>query len=307
MQTILGAGGAVSTPLARYLTSYSSRIRLVGRNPKAVNPADEPVSANLLDPAQVDAAVAGSDITYLTAGLEYKSSVWQEQWPVVMDNVLAACRKHGSKLVFFDNVYALGLVNGPMTEDTPAHPVSKKGEVRARIAERLLAETKAGNVKALIARAPDFYGPNVANSFVDALVIQNLKKGKKAQWFCDADLPHSLIFTPDAARATALLGNAPDDAYGKIWHLPTAAPALTGREMAAAYARELGGPSGVTSLPKWMLRGLGWFVPIIGESVEMLYQYDHSYLFDSSRFEKAFEFSPTPYDEGIRLSAQAAR
>ncbi|SDM77323.1 NAD-dependent epimerase/dehydratase family protein [Siphonobacter aquaeclarae] len=307
MQTILGAGGAVSAPLARYLNSYSSRLRLVGRNPKAVNPTDELVAANLLDAAQVAGAVAGSEVTYLTAGLEYKTSVWQEQWPKVIENVLAACRQHGSKLVFFDNVYALGLVDGPMTEDTPANPVSKKGEVRARIAERILSEAKAGNVQALIARAPDFYGPNVANSFVDALVIQNLKKGKKAQWFCNADLPHSLIFTPDAARATALLGNAPDSAYGKIWHLPTAAPAPTGREVAAAYARELNGPAGCTALPKWMLRGLGWFIPIIGESVEMLYQYDHPYVFDSSRFEQAFEFTPTSYEEGIRLSAQAAR
>jgi hypothetical protein len=36
------------------------------------------------------------------------------------------------------------------------------------------------------------------------------------------------------------------------------------------------------------------------ESVEMLYQYDRDYVFDSSKFEKAFDFIPTPYDLGIK-------
>ena len=35
----------------------------------------------------------------------------------------------------------------------------------------------------------------------------------------------------------------------------------------------------------------------------MLYQSDSSYIFDSSKFARAFRFSGTPYAEGIRETA----
>ena len=46
-----------------------------------------------------------------------------------------------------------------MTEETPMNPVSKKGKVRAEIAKMLMDAVEKKNVKAIIARAPDFYGP----------------------------------------------------------------------------------------------------------------------------------------------------
>ncbi|PQA60585.1 NAD-dependent epimerase/dehydratase family protein [Siphonobacter curvatus] len=304
MQTILGSGGAVSIPLAQHLRTYTDEIRLVSRTPQRVNPTDMLVPANLLNAAEVDAAVAGSSIVYLTAGLSYRTKLWQEQWPIVIQNVLQACRNHQARLVFLDNIYALGYVQGPMTEDTPLNPVSKKGEVRAKIARQLQGENQAGNVEILIARAPDFYGPNVKTSVIDITVIQNLKKGKKAQWLVNSEVKHSFIFTPDAGHAMALLGNTPE-AFGQIWHLPTAAPALTGAEFIAACAQELGVSSKFTTLPKWMVQLGGLFVPDLKESVEMLYQYEHEYLFDSSKFEKHFDFQPTSYQEGIRISTRA--
>lgn len=304
MQTILGSGGAVSIPLAQHLRTYTDEIRLVSRTPQRVNPTDMLIPANLLNAAEVDAAVAGSSIVYLTAGLPYRTKLWQEQWPIVIQNVLQACRNHQARLVFLDNIYALGYVQGPMTEDTPLNPVSKKGEVRAKIARQLQGENQAGNVEILIARAPDFYGPNVKTSVIDITVIQNLKKGKKAQWLVNSEVKHSFIFTPDAGHAMALLGNTPK-AFGQIWHLPTAAPALTGAEFIAACAQELGVSSKFTTLPKWMVQLGGLFVPDLKESVEMLYQYEHEYLFDSSKFEKHFDFQPTSYQEGIRISTRA--
>ncbi|WP_420155396.1 NAD-dependent epimerase/dehydratase family protein [Siphonobacter sp.] len=304
MQTILGSGGAVSVPLAQHLRTYTDDIRLVSRTPQRVNPTDTLFPANLLDAAQVDAAVAGSSIVYLTAGLPYRTKLWQQQWPIVIQNVLQACRNHQARLVFLDNIYALGYVHGPMTEETPLNPVSKKGEVRAKIARQLQEENQAGNVEIMIARAPDFYGPNVKTSVVDITVIQNLKKGKKAQWLINSEVKHSFIFTPDAGHAVALLGNTPE-AFGQIWHLPTAAPALTGAEFIAACAQELGVSSKFTTLPKWMVQLGGLFVPDLKESVEMLYQYEHEYLFDSSKFEKHFALQPTSYQEGIRISTRA--
>ena len=305
MQTILGAGGVIGDILAKNLTSYTDKIRIVSRNPKKVNESDQTFATDLSDLDQVIKAVEGSEVVYLVAGLKYEIKVWRELWPKIMSNVLEACKKHQSKLVFFDNVYMYGKVDGIMTEETPVNPCSKKGEIRAQIAEMLLSEVKAGNLNALIARAADFYGPNVSNSIPEGLIIQNLKKGKRPQVFCSDQFKHSYTYTPDAGIATAMLGNT-EKAYNQVWHLPTMKDPMTGKEWITAYAREFKADPKYMVLRKWMIRIFGMFTPVIGELYEMLYQYDRDYIFDSSKFEKEFNFKPTSYSEGIMESVRAA-
>jgi nucleoside-diphosphate-sugar epimerase len=302
-QTILGANGTIGSLLAKELRAYTGNIRLVSRNPRKSDPADELFPADLTQPGQVDRAVAGSSVVYLVVGLEYSLKVWRGKWPRLMRETLDACARHGARLVFFDNVYMYDRSAIPaMTEDSLINPPSEKGKVRAQIAEMLLQDARAGKVKALIARAADFYGPGNEKSFLMELVHKNLKKGKRANWMVDADKRHSFTFTPDAAKATAQLGNT-EDAYGRVWHLPTDPDALTGRQYAALFAEEMGGPAGVSVLPLWMMKILGLFIPFMREMPEMMYQYDRDYLFDSSKFEERFGWKATPYLEGIRIAA----
>lgn len=303
MQTILGAGGVIGKEIAKSLPQYTDRIRLVSRNPKPVNPADELVAADLLAAGQVDKAVEGSDIVYLTAGLQYSAKVWQQQWPLIMQNVLTACLKHGAKLVFFDNVYALGKVEGWMTEDTPMRAVSKKGKVRAQIGGMILSAVEQGNLQAIIARAADFFGPDTPLSFLNVLVAENFAKGKSAQWMMNDKVRHTYTYTPDAGKATALLGNT-ESAYNQVWHLPSDPNAITGKETIELFAREFGVEPKYMVLNKFMLQLAGLFIPPIRESMELLYQYDSDYLFDSNKFNKAFHFTPTTYAEGIAATVR---
>lgn len=298
MQTILGSTGVIGTELAKSLTYYTDKIRLVSRNPKKVNSSDELFTANLTNAQEVLKAVEGSEIVYLTVGIQYKIGIWQKQWPVIMKNVIDACKTHKAKLVFFDNVYAYGLVKGWMKEDTIIHPTSEKGEVRAKISRMIMKEVDKANIDAIIARAADFYGPNTPLSFVNATVFDNFNKGKKAQWFMNANKKHSLTYTPDAGKATAILGNA-KFAYNQVWHLPTDKNALTGKEFIEIAANEFGVKPDYIVLKKWMIKMAGLFIPVIKESIEMLYQYEQDYLFDSTKFEKAFKFTPTNYKAGI--------
>ena len=298
MQTILGSSGVIGNELAKSLTQYTNKIRLVSRNPKKVNPTDELFTANLLKAKEVLKAVEGSEIVYLTVGIQYKTSMWQQQCPLIMKNVIEACKQNNSKLVFFDNVYVYGRVNGWMKEDTPIKPISRKGEVREQVTEKLMNEVKNGNLKAIIARAADFYGPNTPLSFVTVTVFENFKKEKKAMWFIDAERKHSFTYTPDAGKATAMLGNS-DSAYNQIWHLPSDRNVLTGKEFIELSAKAFGVKPEYTVLKKWMIKMAGLFNSNVRESVEMLYQNDSDYLFDSTKFEKAFNFRPTSYEEGI--------
>src|SRR5687768_14735439 len=112
MHTILGANGVIGRELSCSLRGSGLALRQVGRTPQSEGPGDEMVSADLLDPKATDAAVAGSDVVHLLVGLKYDLEVWREQWPRVMRNVIDARQRHRSRLAFFDNVYAYGLVEG---------------------------------------------------------------------------------------------------------------------------------------------------------------------------------------------------
>ncbi len=297
MQTILGVG-TVGTELAKALTTYTKNIRLVGRNPKKVNQNDELFQADLTNLEETIRAVEGSEVVYLTVGIPYSTKVWERDWPIVMQNVITACKKHNAKLVFFDNVYMYGKVSGWMTEETPIKPSSKKGEVRARVAEMLLREVRNGKLKALIARSADFYGPNTPTSVLSVMVFGNLKKGKKPQWMVNDEVKHTFTYVPDAVRAMALLGNT-ESAYNQVWHLPTDKNALTGKEIIKFATEAFRVKSQHTLLSKGMLRMAGFFIGIVRENMEMLYQNESDYLFDSSKFEHAFKFQVTPYKDGI--------
>lgn len=303
MQTILGSGGIIANHLATALPLYTDKIRLVSRNPKVVTGKEELVSADLTSAEQVMNAVKGSEVVYLTAGLQYNIKIWQEQWPRLMQNVINACKANNAKLVFFDNVYMYGKVVGPMTEETPFNPCSRKGEVRARIATMILEEVAKGTLTSLIARSADFYGPETQNSFLNMMVFENMKKGKSAQLLISKNLKHSFTYTPDAGKATALLGNT-FSAFNQTWHLPTDRNVLTAEQIVEIAAKELKVKTKITVLPKIMLQIAGLFNPIIKESVEMLYQYDSEYIFDSGKFDKAFTFKKVMYAEGIRNSVK---
>lgn len=303
MQTILGVG-TVGTELAKSLTQYTDKIRLVGRNPKKVNQNDELFLADLTDPEQTMRAVENSEVVYLTVGIPYNTKTWQVQWPLIMHNVISACKKHNAKLVFFDNVYMYGKVDGWMTEKTPIKPSSKKGVVRAQVAEMLLQEVKSGKLKALIARSADFYGPNTPTSILSIMVFGNLKKEKKAQWMLNDKVKHAFTYVPDAARAMALLGNT-EAAYSQVWHLPTDKNALTGKEFIECAAKAFGAKPQYTLLSRGMLRMVGLFIEAVRENMEMLYQFESEYLFDSSKFDMAFDFKTTSYTEGIIETAQS--
>jgi nucleoside-diphosphate-sugar epimerase len=299
LHTILGAGGAVGDALTTILLADNVPVRLVSRTKRTENKLVGYVAADLTNLTATKQSVQGSSVVYLLVGLPYDIRTWSEQWPQIMANVIEACKQNSARLLFFDNVYMYGLVQGAMTEDTPFNPISKKGEVRAKIAQQLLDEVKTGNISALIARSADFYGAGGGQTNLSkGLVFDKLRSGKKAQWLCNADRAHSLTYIQDAAQALYLLAQR-DDAFGKTWHLPTAANPLTGREFVSQAVAKLGGPSGVSVLPTWALKGIGVFNHTIREVAEMAYQNDYPYLFDSTRFNTEFRFSPESYMDGI--------
>ena len=299
MQTILGAGGAIGIPLAKELKNYTNKIRLVSRNPQKVNEDDELLSVDLRYKNLVKNAVEGSEIVYLTAGLLYSTKVWQRDWPIVMRNVIDACVLHKARLVFLDNVYMYAPDEmGHMTEESKMAPGSIKGKVRLHLVNMIHDSIENEGLIALIARSADFYGPHVKSSVMEIGVFDKFRKNQKAFWQADAFKIHSFTYTPDAAKAVAILGNTPE-AYNQTWHLPTSAEKWTGNEFIETIAKEMNVKPRFYVLSKWMIRLISMFSSDVKELKEMQYQNDRDYFFDSKKFEKRFSFVPTSYSNGI--------
>ncbi|MFI2613068.1 NAD-dependent epimerase/dehydratase family protein [Kitasatospora sp. NPDC018619] len=300
MHTVLGASGPIGEELTRELyRGFTHDIRLVSRNPEKIHDTDQLVRADLTDPKATSRAVDGSQVAYLTVGLPMDSGLWERQFPVMMRNVIDACAAHGTKLVFFDNTYMYPGTTAPQTESTAFAPNGRKGRVRARIATALLDAMSAGTVEAVICRAPEFYGPGKTKSLTNSLVFDRIKAGKRPFVPVSAKTRRSLIWTPDAGRAMALIGNTPD-AYGQTWHLPVDRRLLTYADIVRVAEGVTGRRIRYTVLPLAAFTVGGRFVGPLGEVRELLPRYRGDNVFDTSKFTARFpDFPVTSYQEGI--------
>jgi nucleoside-diphosphate-sugar epimerase len=146
----------------------------------------------------------------------------------------------GAKLVFADNLYAYGPVDGPLREGLPAAAHGPKGKIRVEMAAQLLAAHRDGQAQVVIGRASDYYGPHGIGSTAGETVFGRILAGKKPQWTGRLDQPHTFHYLPDIARGLLFLADR-REANGQVWHLP-AAPPLTAQQFFDMIAKAAGQP-----------------------------------------------------------------
>jgi nucleoside-diphosphate-sugar epimerase len=290
---VVGANGQIGGLLVAELLGRGQDVVAVGRA-WAGEPFGSSVNYRVADAAQPDqlrAAVAGAGTVFAVLGLPYRPEVWEAQWMPMMRNVLGTTLSSGARLVYLDNVYAYGLVDGWMTETTPQRPNSRMGRVRAQVADLLLDAVATRHARVLIARSADFVGPGAATSIAGsrlfAGVINKTGPKRRAEWLGDPKTRHCWAGTPSIAAALATLGAAEDADYGQVWHLPTYGP-MTGYQ----FCQTLGKVAGCQVIPRPltvpMLRLIGIVNPQARASAEMLYQSTNDYLFSDEKFRGRF-------------------
>jgi nucleoside-diphosphate-sugar epimerase len=300
MQTILGSNGQIANELAKELKrKYTSEIRLVSRSPEKINDTDLLFPANFMDASKTDEAVKGSEIAYLTVGLPMDTKSLTIQFPIIMRNVIDACKKHNTRLVFFDNTYMYPQNDKVITEETEFAPVGQKGAVRKKVASMLLEEMKLKQIEAVICRAPEFYGPGKTQSITNAIIFENIEQNKKLKVFLKDDTLRTLIWTPDASKAMAIIGNT-SDAYNQTWHLPCDDNRLTYKQFIDLASNIYGKKFKYSIISKSSLKVGAIFSKKLRELQELLPRYENNNIFDSSKFKLRFpKFSITTYREGI--------
>jgi nucleoside-diphosphate-sugar epimerase len=296
--TVLGASGNVGKLLVKELSERGYLVKAAGRSKPKFNLDNvENDAVNYNNQSELDNYIKGSEAVYMLIGLEYKTKIWESEWPPLIARIIESCKKSGAKLIFFDNVYAYGLVNGPMLETTPMNPETGKGRVRKILDELVLNSIDKGEIKAVIAKSADFYGPGIETSVVGDRFFDLMINKNTFEAFGNPEKLHNYTFVEDIP--TALIALAESDYSGNI-HLPTQKP-LTGLELHKLLESISGKELKLTSLRQNVVWWLGIFMPILKELHEMMYQSENDYNFDSSKFESLFpELKPTSYEEGFK-------
>ena len=298
LHTVLGASGATGQAVVAELEARNLPFRKVVNHAKVTDKVT--VKANLLNLSETKAAVQGSGYVYLCIGLPYKTDLWKETWPVIMQNCIDACLEADACLIFFDNVYMYGPspLPVPFNEESPQHPETRKGPIRKQIADMLLKAVKERKLKALIARSADFYGPDAVNSILYVQFMSNMLANKAPMVLSKPGFNHTYAYSPDNGRALVLLALDPGS-YGQVWHLPVG-EAKPVTYFADLINNKLGTRFKISYLPSFLRKLLGIFIPVLSEAGEMLYQFNNPYIMDFTKFKTRYpQFKVTPYPEGI--------
>jgi nucleoside-diphosphate-sugar epimerase len=300
LHVILGAA-ALARAMARQLVAKQKRVRMVSRS--ATWMYNEPIAgvelckADISKPDEAIKACEGASVIYHCATPDYTK--WAALYPPIQQGAIEGAAASKAKLISAESVYGYGLVKGPMKEDLPYAPISRKGKIRVQLSEMLMKAHEAGKIRVAIARAPDFYGPESAGTTIYGdRVFYPALAGKKVSVMGKLDNPHSFIFLPDFASGMVTLGER-DEAMGQVWHLPCPAP-ITQRELLTMIFEAADKKPNMGEAPSLVFKMMSPFIGIMRELSEMLYQWEQPYHFDSSKFQKAFGSQPKPHKDAIK-------
>jgi nucleoside-diphosphate-sugar epimerase len=306
LHVVFGAG-QIGRLLAERLRADGNRVRVVRRTPAPVGLAGvEVLHGDAMDPAFAAEAARGAEVVYHCINTPYFAKTWAETLPRLQESLVPAAGRAGARLVVLDNLYAYGRTGGvPMNEDTPQAPCSRKGEIRARLHDELVAAARRGDVRAAVGRASDFFGPGAwAGSFLGERFWPAVLAGGAATVLFDPDQRHTWHYGPDVAAGLAALGA--DPAADGLWMLPCA-PAVTTRELVGRFAGVLGRRVPVRRVPRLALAAMGLVVPIARELSEMAYQWEAPFVVDDARFRARFGELATPLEVAAKETVAYAR
>ena len=304
---ILGAG-PLGVSLARQLEAKGKSVRLLSimDNPDYDMFGTQPEAIDGANLDEVQAACADASVVYLLLNAHYVD--WYTLFPPRLEAALAGAALAGATFVYHDNVYMYGRSSQPYTEEMPYTAKTRKGKLRAEMAEQVLAAHQSGEVDAVIGRTADMYGPGALNSAFNSTLGQRhfypAMAGETVNILGDIDLPHTYAFVDDVARDLITLATQ-EKALGQVWHLP-AAPTMSQRELMTIAFKEIGLPAKIrgSKISGYFLRGIGLFQKDVAEVAEMLYQFEKPFVVSHQKFEQAFGANPTPHEEAMRVTLE---
>lgn len=302
---VLGATGGIGGAVARQLVQNGWTVRALVRAQSAARLSGHvmPVAGDAMDGAAVAAAARGARlIVHAVNPPGYRQ--WDKLVLPMLDNTIAAARAQGAQVLLPGTVYNYGPDSFPLIgEAAPQNPRTRKGAIRVAMEQRLRNAAKAGDIRALIVRAGDFFGPGAANNwFAQGLI----KPGKRPAVIHNpgrSGIGHQWAYLPDVAETMVRLLARETTQDFETFHMDGHWDA-TGTAMVEAVVRALGEPAvRVASLPWRLLKIASFFAVTPRELMEMRYLWQQPVRLDNSRLIAALGAEPhTALDHAVHTT-----
>jgi nucleoside-diphosphate-sugar epimerase len=225
----------------------------------------------------------------------------------MLDNTIAAAIVQNAAIVLPGTIYNYGPETFPvLTEESPQHPVTRKGAIRVELKRRLF-EASRRSARVLIVRAGDFFGPKVGNTWFSQRLVKPGQPVKTVSYPGDRGVGHQWSYVPDVAcTMVELLGRRDTLNAFASFHMAGHWDA-DGTQMTTAIQRVVGRLTGskprVNAFPWWLVTVASPFVATFRELHEMRYLWRTSVRMDNVQLTAVLGREPhTPLDEAIEAT-----
>ncbi|OYD84114.1 SDR family oxidoreductase [Azospirillum brasilense] len=302
---VLGATGGIGGHVARRLRNNGWTVRALARDPgkAGVQSGLEWIRGDALSASDVTHAAQGASlIVHAVNPPAYRN--WGKLVLPMLANTIAAARANGARILLPGTVYNYGPDALPLLdESSPQTPLTRKGAIRVEMERRLRMASDKGDVRVLIVRAGDFFGPGAGNNWFSQGLVKPGRPLRSITYPGKAGVGHQWAYLPDVAETMARLAEreAPDAFatfhMGGHWD-------EDGTQVLEAIRRVVGEPDlPVRRFPWLLMTAASPFVPLFRELVEMRYLWETPVRLNNARLTAELGAEPhTPLDEAVRAT-----
>ncbi|UMR29464.1 NAD(P)H-binding protein [Massilia sp. MB5] len=310
---VLGASGGIGGEMVKQLLAQGWAVRALKRGlgaPRRESGGVEWVEGDALNAQAVAEAAAGcSVIVHAVNPPGYRG--WGEQVLPMLDNTIAAAKAHGATIVLPGTVYNFGPDAFPVLhEDSPQHPLTRKGQIRAELEKRLREASEAGAVRVVIVRAGDFFGPGARNNWLSQGMVRPGQVPSEVKLPGAPGVGHQYAYLPDvAATMLALLAireTLPAFAsfhMGGYWD-------HDGKQLGQAIQRVVTARGGrspkMKAFPWWLIRLISPFNETLREMLEMRYLWQQEVRMENRLLREVLGVEPhTPLEIALEHTLES--
>ncbi|WP_062784551.1 NAD-dependent epimerase/dehydratase family protein [Novosphingobium capsulatum] len=305
---VLGVTGGIGGAVARRLVERGWSVRALVRAQSAhrVPQGVAAVIGDAMDGGAVAAAAEGARvIVHAVNPPGYRD--WDTVVLPMLDNTIAAARVNRAQILLPGTIYNYGPDSFPLIAETaPQHAVTRKGAIRVEMERRLRAAADAGDVRALIVRAGDFFGPGAANSWFAQGLITPGARPRIIRNPATRGVGHLWGYLPDVAETMVRLVEHDQVPAFANYHMGGHWDG-TGTAMVEAIAEALGAPKvRIAPFPWWALRLAAPFAQMPRELMEMRYLWQQPVRLDNAQLIALLGEEPhTPLPQAVRATLAA--
>ena len=230
--TVLGASGFVGSAVVAALAARPVTVRAVARRACPARDGVEVRTADLTDPDQVRAVVAGSDaVVHLllpSAGWRAEGAESERVNVGVMRDLIACVRADRRRpvVLFAGSVSQAGPTPGlPIDGSEPDRPDSVYDRQKQTAESLLKAATRAGDLRGISLRLSTVYGCVAGERCADRGVLATMTRkalvGEPLTVWDGGAMERDLIHVTDVAEAFAAALAHPDALSGRHWVIGT--------------------------------------------------------------------------------------